>query len=285
MVIRSQQKMTNEHCQFFGYQIIRALKYMHSANVIHRDLKPRNLLANSNCDLKVCDLGLARIVAPKDSPIIMSNYVATRWYRAPEIILSREKYTPAIDMWAVGCILAELINRKPLFPGRDSFHQISLIVSILGTPKPPDEDNLPKAQRNRRKNRKKRKNRGFLRSLPNKTVVPLIKVIPKATTRACDLLAKLLTFDPDSRLSAEEALKHPYFSELHFEEEEPECEPLDEQEFSFDSMKASKTDLQLLMRHEIQCHYSDTIENEDRKTDIPSYILSNDQSEPNSDEI
>jgi len=134
-VIRSPQELTDEHCQFFIYQILRGLKYIHSADVMHRDLKPRNLLVNSNCDLKICDFGLARVDEPDNNDrCVMSNYIATRWYRAPEVILSRRKYTKKVDMWAVGCILAELLGRKPLFPGSDSFQQIRLIVGILGTP-------------------------------------------------------------------------------------------------------------------------------------------------------
>ena len=141
------------NCQFFIYQVLRGLKYIHSANVIHRDLKPRNLLVNSNCDLKICvrpaapalhcrelgtaelhsltcavclrsaplqDFGLARVDDPENNDrAMMSSYVATRWYRAPEVILGRKRYTRAVDMWSVGCILAELVGRKPIFPGRD----------------------------------------------------------------------------------------------------------------------------------------------------------------------
>jgi mitogen-activated protein kinase 1/3 len=98
-VIRSPQELTDEHCQFFIYQVLRGLKYIHSANVIHRDLKPRNLLVNSNCDLKICDFGLARVDDPENiDRAQMSSYIATRWYRAPEVILGRKRYTKAVDM-------------------------------------------------------------------------------------------------------------------------------------------------------------------------------------------
>ena len=93
---------------------------MHSANVLHRDLKPSNLLLNANCDLKVCDFGLARSAAStEDNSGFMTEYVATRWYRAPEIMLTFKEYTKAIDVWSVGCILAEMLSGKPLFPGKD----------------------------------------------------------------------------------------------------------------------------------------------------------------------
>jgi mitogen-activated protein kinase 1/3 len=118
-VIRTQE-LSDDHCQYFIYQTLRALKAMHSANVLHRDLKPSNLLLNANCDLKVCDFGLARSAASTDDNSgFMTEYVATRWYRAPEIMLTFKEYTKAIDVWSVGCILAEMLSSKPLFPGRD----------------------------------------------------------------------------------------------------------------------------------------------------------------------
>lgn len=118
-VIRTQD-LSDDHCQYFIYQTLRALKAMHSANVLHRDLKPSNLLLNANCDLKVCDFGLARSAANvEDNSGFMTEYVATRWYRAPEIMLTFKEYTKAIDVWSVGCILAEMLNGKPLFPGKD----------------------------------------------------------------------------------------------------------------------------------------------------------------------
>lgn len=121
-VIRTQD-LSDDHCQYFIYQTLRALKAMHSANVLHRDLKPSNLLLNANCDLKVCDFGLARSAAStEDNSGFMTEYVATRWYRAPEIMLTFKEYTKAIDVWSVGCILAEMLSGKPLFPGKDCTH-------------------------------------------------------------------------------------------------------------------------------------------------------------------
>ena len=102
------------------YQILRGLKYIHTSGIIHRDLKPRNLLVNSNCDLKICDFGLARSINESHKTDNLTDYVTTRWYRAPELLLKYTNYTPAIDMWSVGCIFAELLNRKPLFLGTDS---------------------------------------------------------------------------------------------------------------------------------------------------------------------
>lgn len=103
-IIYSKQDLSNEHVQYFLYQILRGLKYIHSANVLHRDLKPSNLLVNGNCDLKICDLGLARGILPEDDEgqvgsVVLTEYVVTRWYRAPEIMLACQDYTKAIDVW------------------------------------------------------------------------------------------------------------------------------------------------------------------------------------------
>lgn len=131
-VIRTQD-LSDDHCQYFIYQTLRALKAMHSANVLHRDLKPSNLLLNANCDLKVCDFGLARSAAStEDNSGFMTEYVATRWYRAPEIMLTFKEYTKAIDVWSVGCILAEMLSGKPLFPGKDCELTYSSYVVVPG---------------------------------------------------------------------------------------------------------------------------------------------------------
>jgi len=110
----------------------RGLKYVHSAGVVHRDLKPSNILVNENCDLKICDFGLARIQDPQ-----MTGYVSTRYYRAPEIMLTWQKYDIEVDIWSAGCIFAEMLEGKPLFPGKDHVNQFSIITELLGTP--PDD--------------------------------------------------------------------------------------------------------------------------------------------------
>jgi len=135
-IIKSNQVLSDEHIQFFLYQILRGLKYVHSCGILHRDLKPRNLLVNSNCDLKICDFGLARanintLMTPQAS---LTDYIATRWYRAPEVILSWRQYTSAIDVWSVGCILAELIRRKPLLPAQTEQEQMMMITNLVGKP-------------------------------------------------------------------------------------------------------------------------------------------------------
>ena len=116
---------------------------MHSANVLHRDLKPGNLLLvvlgfiqNKSCDLKICDLGLARGYVQEQEE--KTEYVITRWYRAPEVILNASEYSKAVDIWSVGCIFAELLGRQPLFPGEDFLDQVQRIISVLGTPSADD---------------------------------------------------------------------------------------------------------------------------------------------------
>ncbi|KAL0463477.1 UNVERIFIED_CONTAM: Mitogen-activated protein kinase [Sesamum latifolium] len=135
-VIRTNDDLTPGHHQFFLYQLLRALKYIHSANVFHRDLKPKNILANADCKLKICDFGLARAsFGDAPSAVFWTDYVATRWYRAPELCGSFfSKYTPAIDIWSIGCIFAEMLTGTPLFPGKNVVHQLDLITDLLGSP-------------------------------------------------------------------------------------------------------------------------------------------------------
>lgn len=116
-----------ELLQYFLYQLLRGLKYVHSANVLHRDLKPSNLFLNANCDLKIGDFGLARTTSETD---FMTEYVVTRWYRAPELLLNCSEYTAAIDIWSVGCILGEIATSEPLFPGKDYVQQLRLITEV-----------------------------------------------------------------------------------------------------------------------------------------------------------
>lgn len=131
-IIHSKQELTDEHVRYFLYQILRGLKYIHSASVLHRDLKPSNLLVNANCDLKIGDFGMARGLrsSPSEQKRVMTEYVATRWYRAPELMLSLSEYSEAIDMWSVGCIFAEMIGRRQLFPGANYLNQLQVIVTI-----------------------------------------------------------------------------------------------------------------------------------------------------------
>ncbi|PWN52824.1 Pkinase-domain-containing protein [Violaceomyces palustris] len=245
-VIRTQE-LSDDHAQYFTYQTLRALKPMHSADVIHRDLKPSNLLLNANCDLKVCDFGLARSVLtaePNGSDIgFMTEYVATRWYRAPEIMLTFKQYTKAIDVWSVGCILAEMLTGRPLFPGRDYHHQLSLILDVLGTPTLDEFYAI-----------NSRRSRDYIRAMPFRKRKDFTKLFPMASTQAIDFLQRTLTFDPKKRMTVEECLSHPYLEAYHDEDDEPSAPHLGKDFFKFDLEKATitKEDLRKELWKEVQ---------------------------------
>lgn len=241
-VIRT-QTLSDDHCQYFIYQTLRALKAMHSANVLHRDLKPSNLLLNANCDLKVCDFGLARSAASTDDNFgFMTEYVATRWYRAPEIMLTFQEYTKAIDIWSVGCILAEMLSGRPIFPGKDYHDQLTLILDVLGTPTMEDYYAI-----------KSRRAREYIRSLPFKKRTLFRSLFPNANLLAIDLLDKMLTFNPAKRITVEEALKHPYLEPYHDPDDEPTAPQIPEEFFDFDRRKEelSVEELKKLIYNEI----------------------------------
>ncbi|XP_065200812.1 mitogen-activated protein kinase 1 isoform X2 [Planococcus citri] len=213
------QKLSNDHICYFLYQILRGLKYIHSANVLHRDLKPSNLLLNTTCDLKICDFGLARVADPEhDHTGFLTEYVATRWYRAPEIMLNSKGYTKSIDIWSVGCILAEMLSNRPLFPGKHYLDQLNHILAILGSPSQEDLECIIND-----------KARSYLQSLPFKPKVPWIRLYPNADVKALDLLDKMLTFNPHRRITVEEALAHQYLEQYY----DPADEPVAEEPFRF----------------------------------------------------
>nr|CAB3473668.1 unnamed protein product [Digitaria exilis] len=241
-VIKANDDLTKEHYQFFLYQLLRALKYIHTANVYHRDLKPKNILANSNCKLKICDFGLAR-VAFNDTPttIFWTDYVAPRWYRAPELCGSfYSKYTPAIDIWSIGCIFAEVLTGKPLFPGKNVVHQLDLMTDLLGTP---SMDTISRVRNE--------KARRYLSSMRKKEPIPFSQKFPNADPLALDLLQRLLAFDPKDRPNAEQALAHPYFKGLAKVEREPSCQPITKMEFEFERRRVTKEDIRELIFREI----------------------------------
>mmetsp|Transcript_45841 Transcript_45841/g.76437 ORF Transcript_45841/g.76437 Transcript_45841/m.76437 type:complete len:392 (+) Transcript_45841:310-1485(+) len=204
------------HKQYTMYQLFKCLKFMHSAELLHRDVKPSNLLLNSECQVKLADFGLARSVAQLEeettaSPIL-TDYVATRWYRAPEILLGSTKYTYGVDMWSSGCILGELLGGKPMFQGTSTMNQLDKIMEITGRPTQDDIDAIqsPFAAT-------------MLESLPPVRARSLRELFPTASPEAEDLLIRLLQFNPNKRINAEEALRHPYVAQFHNPADEPYC--------------------------------------------------------------
>ncbi|CAL9732797.1 mitogen-activated protein kinase Hog1p [Monosporozyma unispora] len=200
--------LERQFVQYFLYQILRGLKYVHSAGVIHRDLKPSNILINENCDLKICDFGLARIQDPQ-----MTGYVSTRYYRAPEIMLTWQKYDTEVDIWSAGCIFAEMIEGKPLFPGKDHVHQFSIITDLLGSP-PEDVINTICSENTLK----------FVTSLPHRDPIPFNERFKGVEPDAVDLLSLMLVFDPKKRITAAQALAHPYLAPYHDPTDEPVAE-------------------------------------------------------------
>uniref|UniRef100_A0AAX7UE09 mitogen-activated protein kinase n=1 Tax=Astatotilapia calliptera TaxID=8154 RepID=A0AAX7UE09_ASTCA len=186
------QKLTDDHVQFLIYQILRGLK-------VSEDLKPSNLAVNEDCELKILDFGLARHTDDE-----MTGYVATRWYRAPEIMLNWMHYNMTVDIWSVGCIMAELLTGRTLFPGTD----LHFFVSVFSQA------------------------RNYINSLPQMPKRNFADVFIGANPLAVDLLEKMLVLDTDKRITASEALAHPYFAQYHDPDDEPEAEPYDQ---SFES--------------------------------------------------
>ena len=240
-VIKSSQDLTNEHCQFFLYQILRGLKYMHSAGIVHRNLRPRNLLVNSNCDMKICDFGLAL-------PLLGVNVddisCFTRWYQAPESLLFCDNYTRAMDIWSVGCIFAEMLLRKPLFPGKDMRHELLLIFNLIGSPSLDDISAIPNP-----------KARRHVTEMQKRPAQDFSALFLNASPLALDLLKKLLTFNPDKRITAEEALMHGYLQDLHDPDDEPTAQPVTLFDFEYERKLLTVRDLKDLMYEEILLYH------------------------------
>lgn len=204
------------HKQYIIYQLLKALKYMHSGEMLHRDIKPSNILLNSDCQVKVCDFGLARSVvqaADHATNPVLTDYVATRWYRAPEILLGSTSYTKGVDLWSVGCILGELLSGKPIFPGTSTMNQLDRIMEVTGRPTAEDVEAIksPFAAT-------------MLESLPMSRARPFREMFSSASAEALDLLRLCTQFNPLKRQPAKEALRVPYVVQFHNPEEEFDCD-------------------------------------------------------------
>lgn len=181
--------------KLFLYQMLRGLAYCHRKRILHRDLKPQNLLINEKGELKLGDFGLARA---KSVPTrTYSNEVVTLWYRPPDVLLGSTQYSTQIDMWGVGCIFYEMVTGKPLFPGAHVEDQLKLIFSILGMP---PKDCWPHLD--------------IPYTMPKFTCESLSSKVPRLEQTAIDLLDRFLRYKAENRISAAEAMHHPYFEDL-----------------------------------------------------------------------
>ncbi|XP_018338450.1 PREDICTED: putative serine/threonine-protein kinase C05D10.2 isoform X2 [Trachymyrmex septentrionalis] len=217
-VIKRGNILKDIHKVFIMYQLFKAIKYIHSGNVIHRDLKPSNVLLNAQCHCKIADFGLARSVTQigegdgeTGNDPTLTDYVATRWYRAPEILIASKRYTKGIDMWSLGCILGEMLLGKPLFPGSSTINQVERIMVTL--PPPTDEDLISVSAGY---------GTNLLEKTPNRPRRTLKDLLPEVSEKALDLISNLIIFNPTQRLTAVEALKHPYVADFHKRGNEPE---------------------------------------------------------------
>nr|XP_026692109.1 MAPK/MAK/MRK overlapping kinase [Ciona intestinalis] len=182
----------------FMYQLLKSLDHMHRCGIFHRDVKPENILIKDDV-LKLADFGSCRSVYSKQP---YTEYISTRWYRAPECLLTDGYYTYRMDLWSVGCVLFEVMSLHPLFPGANEVDQISKIHDVLGTP---DASIL---------NKMKHRNRGINFDFPQKKGTGIEKLLPHASQQCIELIYKMCTYDPDERITAKQALRHPYFRDI-----------------------------------------------------------------------
>ncbi|XP_056413614.1 mitogen-activated protein kinase 14 isoform X2 [Hyla sarda] len=241
------QKLTDDHVQFLIYQILRGLKYIHSAGIIHRDLKPSNLAVNEDCELKILDFGLARHTDEE-----MTGYVATRWYRAPEIMLNWMHYNQTVDIWSVGCIMAELLTGRTLFPGTDHINQLQQIMRLTGTPPIYLINRMPSHEA-----------RNYIQSLPYMPKMNFEDVFLGANPQAVDLLEKMLVLDTDKRITATEALAHAYFAQYHDPDDEPVADPYDQ---SFESRELDIEEWKSLTYEEVLCFVPPPLDSDDMES-------------------
>jgi len=278
-ILKSKQPLTDGHHQFWMYQLLRGMKYVHSAEVVHRDLKPRNILVSSNCDLKICDFGLARVCFDLDSDYFspLTDYICTRWYRGPELLSGVTiRDLKKVDIWSMGCIFAEMLGRRPIFPGRNTHDQFSLIVAYTGVP---SHEEIAQMNTNTNTNSNNREysttsaagsaDRGgtsgsrkfhiFLTELALKATKEPRKMyeesLPNAPKTAIDLLQTLLKYRPSDRPTVGKALQHAYLKGLYCPEDEPTTVPIEMSGFEFERRNATVETMREEIWLEILEHY------------------------------
>lgn len=199
------------HRELVAYGILRALYYMHSANVMHRDVKPANVLLTKNCDAKLADFGWAREAPSPGDGVVLTDYASTRWYRCPEMLFGASYYTTAVDLWAVGCITGEMYGDAPLLNGTSTFDMFVKTVDLIGKPSEDDIESLeaPLAAL-------------ALEPLPpGPPHEPMEARFPKESPEMHDFVELLVQWSPEKRLTAAEALEHPFVGSHHNPDDEP----------------------------------------------------------------
>ncbi|XP_036874837.2 cyclin-dependent kinase 20 isoform X1 [Manis javanica] len=188
----AQRPLVQAQVKSYLQMLLRGVAFCHAHNIVHRDLKPANLLISASGQLKIADFGLARVLSP-DGSCLYTHQVATRWYRAPELLYGACQYDQGVDLWAVGCILGELLNGSPLFPGENDIDQLCCVIRILGTPSPqvwPEITELPDYNKI---------------SFKDQAPMPLGELLPDAPPQALDLLGHFLRYPPRQRIAASQA--------------------------------------------------------------------------------
>lgn len=240
LIKKSKDDLTDDHIQYIMYQIFRSLKYLHSGGVIHRDIKPSNILADESCDIRICDFGFARDAGEDSDNVTLTEYVVTRFYRSPEVMLSSQKYTTAVDIWSVGCSFYELISGKALFQAGNYLDLVKMMIKVLGKPTEAQLKFITNTHA-----------LTFIKKLPGESKKdPTADLKHYPNHKALDLIQKCLEFDPKMRLSAEEALAHPYFEGLHDPEDEPSFKGNIDVAFEYDN-KLSLSDVRVMILKEI----------------------------------
>ena len=216
-IIKSSQYLSNEHIQYLSFQMLAGLQHLHDQTIIHRDLKPSNLVVDSFCRLKICDLGLSRHICesanvPAGEDALFTDYVVTRWYRAPELLLGSRRYCCSVDIWAAGCILAELMVRRPVFTGNDPS---DMLLRIAGAIRPPSASDMSSLEHQPGVSHGARL---YLHSLPRRPLnQPELEELVgrQPDDPGLNLLLGLLRWNTSARLSVQSALAHPYLSSYH----------------------------------------------------------------------
>jgi len=250
VIYKTKTALSEAHRQAFSCQILRGLKYLHSAGVVHRDLKPSNILVNKDCTLRIADLGLARGRSGADEEL--TDYVVTRWYRAPELLLFPQGYFEAVDIWSVGCIHFELFARRPLFRGKDHCEMLRLVAKVFGFAADEDLAWVPEGERP-----------GVLRmveeiGLSGRAEEGLGDLMPGASDGELDLLRRLLDKVPTSRISASDAICHPYLES--FRDASGEMEAKKQFAWDFDHFEPSARALRDRMYAECAVFHREILE-------------------------